>query len=69
MRAVAVIVGINDYKDQPLTSAVNDANEVKDALVGLGSLTESDVTLLSVEVGANPQGDPQGAARGVQVWR
>ena len=23
MRAVAVIVGINDYKDQPLTSAVN----------------------------------------------
>jgi hypothetical protein len=46
-RAVAVIVGIDAYKQQPLTSAVNDANAVRDALIRLGSLAERDVTLLT----------------------
>lgn len=46
-RAVAVIVGIDAYKQQPLTSAVNDANAVRDALVGLGALAEQDVTLMT----------------------
>ena len=46
-RAVAVIVGIDAYKRQPLTSAVNDANAVRDALTRLGSLAERDVTLMT----------------------
>jgi len=45
--AVAVIVGIDAYKRQPLTSAVNDANAARDALIGLGSLAERDITLLT----------------------
>ena len=46
-RSVAVIVGIDAYKRQPLTSAVNDARAVKRALISLGSLSHHDVTLLT----------------------
>jgi hypothetical protein len=31
--AVAVIVGVDTYRDQPLTSAVQDALDLADALV------------------------------------
>lgn len=50
-RAVAVIVGIDAYRRQPLTSAVNDANAVRDALIGLGSLDEHDIILLTSDSG------------------
>jgi Caspase domain len=50
-RAAAVIVGIDAYRRQPLTSAVNDANAVRDALIGLGSLAEHDITLLTTKAG------------------
>lgn len=45
--SIAVIVGIDDYPSQPLTSACKDAVAVRDALVELGLVADSDVDLLT----------------------
>ncbi len=50
MNAVAIVVGINDYRDQPLTSAVPDALAYRDALVGLGLVDPASVRLLTAPV-------------------
>jgi hypothetical protein len=47
MKAVAIIVGINDYRDQPLTSAVADALAFRDALTSLGLVDPDSITLLT----------------------
>ena len=50
MNAVAVVVGINDYRDQPLTSAVADALAFRDALTGLGLVDQASIRLLTAPV-------------------
>jgi uncharacterized caspase-like protein len=47
MTSAAVIVGINDYVTQPLTSAVNDAQGFRDALVEHGLVSDDNVRLLT----------------------
>jgi Caspase domain len=47
VKAVAIIVGIDDYRDQPLTSAVNDALAFRDALVELDLVDAGSITLLT----------------------
>lgn len=47
MSAVAVVVGIDAYRGQPLTSAVRDALAFRDALLRLGLVDVGSVTLLS----------------------
>jgi hypothetical protein len=47
VNAVAIVVGINDYRDQPLTSAVPDALAFRDALIDLGLVDQASVTLLT----------------------
>ena len=36
MNTAAVVIGIDDYKGRPLTSAVNDALQFRRALIDLG---------------------------------
>jgi hypothetical protein len=45
--SAAVIVGIDNYAAQPLTSAVRDAEAMRDSLVGLGLVQPADVVLLT----------------------
>jgi uncharacterized caspase-like protein len=45
--SVAIVVGIDDYVQQPLTSAVGDARAFAAALVELRLVRESDLTLLT----------------------
>jgi hypothetical protein len=51
MRSAAVIVGIDDYATQPLTSGVNDAMAFRRALLDLGLVDESSIYLLTSPVG------------------
>jgi hypothetical protein len=52
--SAAVVIGIDEYATQPLTSAVNDACAMRDALVRLGLVGPDDVVLLTApsEAGA-----------------
>jgi Caspase domain len=56
MNAYAVIIGIDDYRVSPLTSAVRDALSFRDALLELGLVHDSDVTLLTSP--PHPDGGP-----------
>jgi hypothetical protein len=47
VNAVAIIVGINAYRDQPLTSAVSDAVAFRNALIELGLVDPDSITLLT----------------------
>jgi uncharacterized caspase-like protein len=47
MSAAAVIVGIDAYRDHPLTSAVRDALAFSDAIVELGLVEPGSITLLT----------------------
>ena len=46
MTSAALIVGIDAYKTQPLTSAVRDAESFRDVLIELGLVAEQDIRLL-----------------------
>jgi uncharacterized caspase-like protein len=50
MSAIAVVVGVDAYADQPLTSAVHDALAFRDELVSLGLVQPTDVRLLTAPV-------------------
>jgi hypothetical protein len=50
MSAIAVIVGVDEYAQQPLTSAVNDALAFRDELVSLGLVQPAEVRLLTAPV-------------------
>src|SRR6266508_1057811 len=47
MKAIAIVVGIDAYRDQPLTSAVHDALAFKDALLRLDLVDAGSVWLLT----------------------
>ncbi|WP_147451034.1 caspase family protein [Corallococcus llansteffanensis] len=47
MKTRALVVGIDDYRFQPLTSAVNDAQAFARALATLGLVAPADITLLT----------------------
>lgn len=47
MSAAAVIIGIDDYASQPLTSCVNDALAFRRALLELGLVDQDGITLLT----------------------
>lgn len=47
MKSAAIVVGINAYRDQPLTSAVPDALAFRDALTELGLVDPDSITLLT----------------------
>jgi hypothetical protein len=47
MNARAIIIGIDGYAEQPLTSAVRDAEAFRDRLVGLELVRPEDVVLLT----------------------
>ncbi|HET7015698.1 MAG TPA: caspase family protein [Streptosporangiaceae bacterium] len=53
MNAVAIIVGINAYPDQPLTSAVSDALAFRNALIDLGLANQDSITLLTAPAAAD----------------
>lgn len=53
MRAAAILVGVDGYARQPLTSAVNDARAMKAALEELGLVAAEDIRLLTA-----PADDP-----------
>jgi Caspase domain len=55
MSAVAVIIGVDDYPQQPLTSALNDALAFRRALLELELVREEEVILLTAP--AQPGGD------------
>ncbi|MDQ6941607.1 MAG: caspase family protein, partial [Candidatus Eremiobacteraeota bacterium] len=46
-RPRALIVGIDDYETQKLTSAVNDAVAFRSALIDLGLVAPADITFLT----------------------
>jgi hypothetical protein len=46
MNSAAVIVGIDSYQHQPLTSAVNDAVAFRDTVVDLGLIDAADVEII-----------------------
>jgi hypothetical protein len=50
----AVVIGIDDYATQPLTSAVNDAHALSDALVAVDLVEAKDVLLLTAPPGPRP---------------
>jgi hypothetical protein len=47
MGTAAIIVGVDDYAQQPLTSAVTDAHAVRDELLALKLVKPAEVTLLT----------------------
>lgn len=47
MSSTAILVGVDAYRSRPLTRAVRDAKQVRDALVGLGLVDAADVHLLT----------------------
>jgi hypothetical protein len=51
MTSAAVIVGIDTYDIQPLTSAVRDAEQVRDTLLELGLVENEAVTMLTAPEG------------------
>ena len=57
MSAVAVIIGIDDYEIDPLTTARRDALIFRDALLALNLVADTDVVLLT-----SPAGDGAGVA-------
>jgi caspase domain-containing protein len=59
MNAYAVVIGVDEYKVQPLTSAVRDALKFRAALLELELVRETDVTLLT----SPPQPDGRPADR------
>ena len=50
MTAIAVIVGVDAYAQQPLTSAFHDAMAFRDELISLGLASDSEVRLLTAPV-------------------
>jgi hypothetical protein len=52
-RSAAILVGVDAYAQQPLTSAVNDARAMRDVLVALGLVAAEDIRLLTA-----PADDP-----------
>src|SRR5690349_14324687 len=63
MSAIAVIIGIDDYMSQPLTTATRDAVAFRDALLGLNLVNASGVVLLT----SPQQGNSGIASRGAIV--
>ena len=57
METAAIIIGIDEYAHQPLTSAVNDAKAFRQALIDLNLVGERNITMLTA-----PIGDSQGLA-------
>ncbi|UCC86207.1 MAG: caspase family protein, partial [Anaerolineales bacterium] len=57
MRTAAVIIGIDEYVNRPLTSAVNDARAFRQALLDLNLTEEPHITMLTT-----PLGDSQAEA-------
>lgn len=53
-KSAAVIVGIDNYPNQPLTSAVNDANAFRQALLDLGLVKKDDISLIVAPQGGAP---------------
>lgn len=47
MKSAALIIGVDEYADRPLTSAVNDAMAFREALLELDMVAENQVTLLT----------------------
>jgi len=46
MTAKALVIGIDEYKGRPLTSAVNDALAFRATLINLGLVPEAGITML-----------------------
>ena len=47
MKSAALIIGVDEIADRPLTSAVNDAMAFREALLELDMVAENQVTLLT----------------------
>jgi hypothetical protein len=60
MTSAAVIIGIDGYAAQPLTSAVNDASDSRSTVLELRLVSDLDITLLTWPLGPLSDGRADG---------